>query len=467
MKQNIFIGGAWPYANGLLHVGHLAALLPGDVIARYYRKCGANVLYVSGTDSHGTPITTRARKENCKPIEIVEHYHTDFCYCFNKLQFSYDNYTLTCNPYHKNFVQDCIKTIYNNGYIYEKDGHLCWKLSSFQKEIEAFVSSHKNTWRFNAINESHKYLQAGLRDRDITRQLDWGIDIPIEGYTDKKVYVWIEAVLGYISAGKNYCEQHGLDWNEFYKGTNVKSYFVHGKDNIPFHTIIYPALLLSLNDGYHLPDYMISSEYLNVNDKKISKSQANGVTARELIDKYSSDTIRYCMIAQAPEQKDSNFNYELVTQLHNKKLVGEYGNFVNRNLAFLTKKFNGVIPNGTVDEHVKTCIMKTYNAVGTLITNGELKTAMTRIQDLVQFANKYYDDNKPWISVKNDIASFNNITLTCLELIVNIANLYEPFIPESSKKVFSFFDKTNCNWEYISVQPLTVLQNVSVLFNRV
>ena len=133
MKQNIFIGGAWPYANGLLHVGHLAALLPGDVIARYYRKCGANVLYVSGTDSHGTPITTRARKENCKPIEIVEHYHTDFCYCFNKLQFSYDNYTLTCNPYHKNFVQDCIKTIYNNGYIYEKDGHLCWKLSFFQK----------------------------------------------------------------------------------------------------------------------------------------------------------------------------------------------------------------------------------------------------------------------------------------------------------------------------------------------
>ena len=292
MKQNIFIGGAWPYANGELHVGHIASLLPGDVIARYYRKTGANVLYVSGTDSHGSPITNRAHQEHCNPLSIVDHYHKNFCYCFDKLQFSYDNYTLTHTNEHQNFVQACVKQIYDNGYIYEKDGHLYWKLSSFQNDIEKFIILHEDVWRFNAINESQKYLHEGLHDRAITRNLDWGINVPIEGFDDKKIYVWIEAVLGYISAGKVYCEQHNLDWNKFYKGNNVTSYFIHGKDNIPFHTIIYPALLLSLNEGYHLPDFMISSEYLNVNDEKISKSEGNGVTAKELIEKYSSDTIR-------------------------------------------------------------------------------------------------------------------------------------------------------------------------------
>ena len=467
MKQNIFIGGAWPYANGELHVGHLASLLPGDVIARYYRKTGSNVLYVSGTDSHGTPITIRSHEEHCKPTDIVNHYHKNFCYCFDKLHFSYDNYTLTCNTYHKNFVQACIKKIYDNGYIYEKCGHLYWKLSLFQNDIEKFLILHENVWRFNAINESQKYLQEGLRDRAITRQLDWGIDVPIEGFDDKKIYVWIEAVLGYISAGKYYCEQHGLDWNKFYKGTKVKSYFVHGKDNIPFHTIIYPALLLSLNEDYHLPDYMISSEYLNVNDEKISKSEGNGVTAKELIDKYSSDTIRYYMISQAPEQRDTNFSYDLLIQLHNKKLVGEYSNFVNRNLAFLVKKFAGIIPDGFVDKNVKNRIERTYNLVGSLIETGNLKSAISKIQDLVQFANKYYDDNKPWISVKENIYDFYIVTFTCLELIINIANLYEPFIPESSQKVFNFFGKLSCNWEYISIEPLTHLSDVYILFDRI
>lgn len=467
MKQNIFIGGAWPYANGNLHVGHIAALLPGDVIARYYRKTGSNVLYVSGTDSHGTPITLRARKEHCNPIEIVNRYHKEFCYCFDKLQFSYDNYTLTHNQYHKKFVMSCIQKLYDNGYIYEKCGHLYFKLSAFQKEIENFINLHEKVWRFNAINESKKYLHSGLQDRAITRELEWGIDVPFKGFNDKKIYVWIDAVLGYISAGQFYCKHHNLNWEEFYKGSNVKSYFIHGKDNIPFHTIIYPALLLSLNEKYQLPNYMISSEYLNVNDEKISKSEGNGVTAKELIEKYSSDTIRYYMISQATEQKDSNFSYDMLIQLHNKKLVGEYGNFVNRNLAFLVKKFDGIIPNGFVDETVKNLILKTYDVVGTLIEKGKLKSAISTVQDLVQFANKYYDDNKPWISVKENIENFNNVTFTCLELIINIANLYEPFIPESSQKIFNFFKKHNCDWNYISIEPLTILNNVTILFDRI
>lgn len=234
---------------------------------------------MSGSDSHGTPITLRSRDEQCKPIDIVNRYHKEFCDCFEKLQFTYDNYTLTCTPYHKDFVK-----------------------------------------------------MYGLKQY-------WDTFLP-ESFIVNKV-----------------------DWNAFYKDSSTKSYYIHGKDNIPFHTIIYPALLSSLNEGYQLPNYIVSSEYLNVNDEKMSKSKGNGVTARELIEEYESDTIRYYMISQAPERKDSNFTYELLTQLHNKKLVGEYGNFVNRNLAFLVKKFNGVTPSGNVDKEVKNKIVESYNVV--------------------------------------------------------------------------------------------------------
>ena len=173
------------------------------------------------------------------------------------------------------------------------------------------------------------------------------------------------------------------------------------------------------------------------------------------------------MISQAPEQKDSNFSYDTLIQLHNKKLVGEYGNFVNRNLAFLVKKFDGIIPDSTIDEKIKSRILETYDIVGSLIQEGKLKLAITKIQELVQFANKYYDDNKPWILVKENINNFYIVTFSCLELIINIANLYEPFIPESSRKVFSFFGKINYNWEYISIEPLTLLKDVSILFDRI
>lgn len=531
MNKNILIGGAWPYANNSLHIGHIAALLPGDVIARYHRKKGDKVLYISGTDCHGTPITLRARQEKCNPEDIARQYHAEFSDCFEKLQFTFDNYTLTCNEYHKKFVQECIKQIYDNGYIYEKEEkqdfckhcnqflsdreiegvcpicgghakgdqcddclstfdskdlkhktckycgnpvssksnkHLYWKLSEFQEEISEYVSSHEKFWRFNAINESRKYLCDGLRDRAITRQLEWGVDVPFKGFEDKKIYVWVDAVLGYISAGKFYCENHDIDWKQFYKeGNNVKSYFIHGKDNIPFHTIIYPALLLSLSDKYQLPKQIVSCEYLNVDDEKISKTKGNGITAKELIEEYNSDTIRYCIISQAPEYRDTNFSISLLTQLHNKKLVGEYGNFVNRNLAFLVKKFDGTIPKGTIDESVKTRILETYETVGELIEKAELKSAIQKIQELVQFANKYYDENKPWITVKEDIKAFSNTTVTCLSLILNIANLFEPFTPTSSEKVFSFFGAKENNWKYISVEPFTKLNNVSVLFERI
>lgn len=529
--KNIFIGGAWPYANNSLHLGHVAALLPGDIIARYFRKCGDHVLYVSGTDCHGTPITLRAKKEHINPKEIALKYHEEFKSCFERLGFSYDSYSLTCNEYHKNLVQDYIRFLYENHLVYEKtelqdycehchqylsdrevegtcpicgghakgdqcddclatfnaselknkvckncgtpvssrqNTHLYWKLSNFQNALSSYVGSHESSWRFNSVNESRKYLEAGLPDRAITRQLDWGIDVPISGFADKKIYVWIEAVLGYISTGKKYCQEHGLNWEDFYKESpNLETYYVHGKDNIPFHTIIYPALLLSLNEGFQLPKHIVSSEFLNIDDEKISKSKGNGIAVKDILEEYPSDTIRYCLTCQGPERKDSNFTFEILEQLHNKCLVGEYGNFVNRNLAFLVKKFNSVIPSGTVDPSVECVIKSTYEKVGSLIAQAEFRSAIQEIQQLVRFSNKYYDENQPWIKVKQNISEFNDITATCISLIANIANLYEPFIPNSSAKVFSFFGITNPGWEYISVKPETTLTDVSILFSRI
>ena len=531
MNKNIFIGGAWPYANNSLHLGHLAALLPGDVIARYYRKHGDNVLYVSGTDCHGTPITVRAQQEGVNPESIALGYHKEFSDCFSALGFTYNNYSFTHSDFHQKVVKDLIRILYENDLLYEstepqdycehcnrflsdrevegqcpicgghargdqcdtclsplnpselknktckicgtpvsskQNKHLYWKLSNFQNEISEYLKTHKEIWRFNAINETEKYLNNGLRDRAITRQLTWGVDVPINGFEDKKLYVWIEAVLGYISAGIQYCEENGLNWKSFYVDSdNLDTYYIHGKDNIPFHTIIFPALLLSLKNGFQLPNHIISSEFLNINDTKISKSLGNGITVKDLLKSYNADTIRYCLISQAPEKKDANFTIEVLEQFHNKCLAGEYGNFVNRNLAFLVKKFRGIIPEGIVDPDVRTKIEETYILVGDLIAKGELRSAIQEVQKLVHFSNKYYDEHQPWIQIKKDQKAFNNTTATCISLIANIANLYEPFIPFSSAKVFSFFGITNPSWNYVSVAPGTVLNSVSILFSKI
>ena len=186
-----------------------------------------------------------------------------------------------------------------------------------------------------------------------------------------------------------------------------------------------------------------------------------------MLNEYGSDTIRYCLISQAPEKKDANFAIEILEQLHNKCLASEYGNFVNRNFAFLVKKFNGVIPDGNVDSNVRTRIEEAYISVGALIEKGELRNALQEIQQLVRFSNKYYDEQQPWIQIKEDVNAFNNTTATCIGLIANIANLYEPFIPFSSAKVFSFLGITNNNWNYVSVAPETKLNNVSILFSKI
>ena len=316
-KRDIFIGGAWPYANYYLHVGHLAALLPGDILAKYFRGKGDNVIYVSGSDCHGTPITERAINENVSPNEIATHYHEEFVKTFNNLGFEYDEYSTTMSEHHQKYVAEQFKKMYENGYIFEKteeqdycekcdaflsdreltgtcphcggkstgdqcdvcgdsldssevldkhckkcgsktvmreNKHLYFKLPEFEKELQDLINKNKDKWRKNALGEAQKYIDMGLVNRAATRQLEWGVPVPVEGYEDKRIYVWIEAVLGYLSTGKLVAERNGINFDEFMSkdNPNLKSYYVHGKDNIPFHTTIYPAIISAIKNNYGL-----------------------------------------------------------------------------------------------------------------------------------------------------------------------------------------------------------------------
>jgi len=526
-KRNILIGGAWPYANSSLHLGHLAALISGDFLKRYHELLGDNVLYVSGTDCHGTPITERANREGVNPKDIAEKYHKEFTEIFSRMNFSYDLYTKTCEEYHKKHVEDMFLKMYQNGYIYEKKSmqpycnhcqkfeadreleltcpkcgmitkgdqcdcgyvpteedligatcrecrntttqkentHLYLALSKLQNQIEPYVEENKKNWRIASQNETEKYLKEGLKDRAVTRDLTWGVDIPIKGFENKKMYVWIDAVLGYVTATQKICEEKGLNWEDYWKkGNNIKMYMCHGKDNITFHTIILPGLLLAMNENYHLPDVMVATQYLNINSEKISKSKGNGITIEQMLETNNVDSIRYYMIAHGPENRDTDFTLENYVNTHNADLVNKFGNFVNRTL-----KFKGLthIPKGSLDEAIQTEISKKYETISEHIENLEFKKACSEIIDLIETGNKYYDEQKPWIQSKENQEAFANTLYTCATIIANLSNLLEPLMPETAGKLRTYLNLPAPTWTPITLQQETPLQNIDILFERI
>ncbi len=530
-KRDIFIGGAWPYANYYLHVGHLAALLPGDILAKYFRGKGDNVIYVSGSDCHGTPITERARKENVTPESIATFYHNEFKKTFERLGFEYDEYSTTMSENHKNYVMDQFKKILDNGYIYEKEElqdycenckiylsdreiegicphcggkstgdqceicgdsldssevldkhckicgsktimktnkHLYFKLPEFKQELQQLIETNKSTWRKNALGEAQKYIDMGLVDRAATRQLDWGVPVPVLGYEDKRVYVWIEAVLGYLSVGYDVATKRGIDFDQFMADTNpnLKTYYVHGKDNIPFHTTIYPALILALKNGYRLPDYIVSSAYVNLNQEKMSKSKGNLITANELLDMFDSDTLRFYFAFKGPETNDMNCSIEDIIQTHNKFLVGMLGNFVNRNLSFINKKFDGVISEAIIDENIQELTQKCFQLTGEYFEKGEIRNAVNQIIEYINCANKYYDGKQPWVQVKEDINEFNNTTYTCIYMIANIANMIAPILPNASLKIKNMLSLPKYKWEEEKISGDYKIKDLQIIYGR-
>lgn len=526
--MGIFIGGAWPYANGSLHVGHIASLLPGDIIARYYRQKGEDVLYVSGSDCNGTPISIRASQENKTTEEVASYYHQQFKDSFERLGFSYDWYTRTDREFHHKEVQKIFIELLNRGLLYEettkqaycevdqrflsdrfvegtcpvchKDArgdqcdycssmldpldlhnkkcklcgtspviketkHYYFPFDRFEEELKEIIEEAQLTgsWRDNAVLFSHRYLNEGLKKRAVTRDLPNGIDVPVKGYEGKKIYVWIEAVSGYLTASKEWSSHYQKSLSPWWENPN-KMYYVHGKDNIPFHTIIWPSILMGIGNKA-LPTNIVSNEYVTLEKKKLSTSKNWAVWIPDIIEKYDPDTIRYFLTINAPENRDADFSWSEFIYSHNSELLGAYGNFVNRTLKFVEKSFASKVPQGSINVEVRERTKKLYKQVGALIEKGSPKQALEQVFNFIRESNKYFDAQAPWIQIKENQLKATNTIATCMYIVINLSQLLYPFLPFSSKKVQQMTDVKNIKWQEITDLPIEI-KVVTPLFER-
>ncbi|MEK5032800.1 methionine--tRNA ligase [Paenibacillus sp. FSL R7-0302] len=534
---NIFIGGAWPYANGSLHLGRLASILPGDILARYHRAKGDAVLYVSGSDCHGTPVAVQAAQEGVTPGEFASRYHEEFADCFRALGFTYDLYTRTDQAHHSKTVQELFLKLLDHGYLYQKPGLQCYceldqrflpdryvhglcpvcgqqargdqcdycstildpvdllertcalcgstpvlrstqhyylSLSSFQQALTEYADSAQG-WRDNAVRLTRRYLQEGLQDRAATRDLDWGVDVPVDGFADKKIYVWIEAVSGYLSASKQWSAETGGRWEDFWcvpAGQDnhgqppITAYYVHGKDNIPFHSLIWPAILLGAEE-LHLPDRIFSSEYLTLEGQKFSTSRNWAVWVPDILSRYDPDSVRYFLTANGPEKRDADFSWREFIYSHNSELLGAFGNFVNRSLVFVNKFWSGRVPEGVLDEAWVSSLEQLYNETGRLTQAGHFKEALEFIFLHIRQANKYFDEQQPWLQIKHDPAAGANTLYTCVQIIANLSNLLNPFLPFSCEKIRGFLSIEQPVWHPVSVLAEQPILELELLFERI
>ena len=528
--KNILIGISWPFANGDLHIGHAASSLPGDVIARYHRLKGNNVILVSGSDCHGTPIDVKALQENKSAKEIVDLCHKNFTSDWKNLGVSFDLYNRTDDEYHKNFVKEQFKKYYEYGYLYEQQeeqlfcshcnlfladryivgvcpkcdsnikGDECEKcgslleikdvketkcaicgnktsiketknlyfsLSRFQDNIKDLVSKNKLTWRENAILFTERYIKEGIPDRCASRSLNWGIDIPIKDYEDKKIYGWFENVWGYVTASKKYCEEHNLNWEDYWKNDkDNKIYLVHAKDNIPFHTVIFPSLLLATKDNYRLPDKIVSDEYITIEGEKLSKSKGNYISVKDILERYPADAVRYYFLYNDPEKRDFNFTWNDFINSINGELLGKWGNFINRTLVFINKSFDGKLTNSKIDIYVEYKLKRLFETVGEDIDNGNVKDGLIKIFDFIGYANKYFDEKEPWKLAKENIEECNNVLSNCVNIILNVNTLLKPYLPFSCETVEGYLNEKVETWDYTQINSIEISKEIKPLYER-
>ena len=377
--MNIIVGNAWPYANGKLHLGRIAVLLPGDILARYHRMMGDNVLFISGSDAHGRPVTMKALEENKTPGEILEKYHKEFVECFNKLNFSFDLFTSTDTDYHKKEVMKFIKELYDKGYIYEgNDKELFFSLSKFENDVKK-IFIKQQSWRENAQNITKKYVDEGLRDRSVTKEIDWGVDVPLKGFEDKKIFVWIEALMGYITATSKCLENTNETVEDYWNDEESKVYLVHGKDNIPFHTTIFPGLLSAL--GFKNVNLsIISSEHLKLEGKDFSTNKNWAIWVDDICKRYYVDTIRYYLILNGPESKDTDFKWRNFINANNYDLVGELDALYRNTILNLKRE--------EIKKTDKDRLLNMYFELSDKIESGSFKEALKDIFKLIREENK-------------------------------------------------------------------------------
>jgi methionyl-tRNA synthetase len=536
MSERIFIGVAWPYANGSLHLGQIAgAYLPADIFARYHRTKGNEVLMVSGSDQHGTPITIKAEQEGKTPKEIAEFYYQEFCDSWERLGISFDLFTTTGTANHASVAQDIFRTLQKNGYIYRdtvsqpfcpqcqrflpdryiegtcpychdpgargdqcdecgkpmnpaelvnphcricgtdpvfKDSeHFFLKLSDFQDRLSEWVSMQGH-WRSNVYGLTQRYLKEGLRDRAITRDIEWGVPVPVDGFEDKRLYVWFEAVIGYLSASKEWAKGDEEKWRSFWGG-GAKGYYFIGKDNIPFHTLIWPAMLMgygNLNLPYDVP----ANEFLTIEGRKVSTSRNWAVWLPDYLSHYDPDPLRYLLSINMPETSDTDFSWREFVRRNNDELVATYGNLVNRVLTFVYRNFGGCVPeHGDLDDSSRDLFLATeeaFRATDEYLANCYFKEAIKVAMSVAHQANRYLDEKSPWKVIKDDKQAAADSLYVALSVISQLKTMLYPFLPFSSQKVHEYLGfegkVEDYGWKWQDLPPGQKLLEPRPLFTK-
>ncbi|MEW6230709.1 MAG: methionine--tRNA ligase [Chloroflexota bacterium] len=538
MPEHILVCVAWPYAAGYLHAGGIAgAYLPADVFGRYHRAKGNLVLMVSGSDQHGTPITVTAEQEGRSPKEVAEFYHESFLESWQKLGISYDLFTKTETENHKQVAHDIFLTLLNKGYIHKEvmqslycerchrylpdryvEGkcpycgapgargdqcdvcgkplnsidllephcrfcghtpeirdteHFFLDLGAFEARLRAWVDRQAH-WRPNVRAFTLNILNSGLRSRPITRDIDWGISVPLPGFESKRIYVWFEAVIGYLSASIEWAQRQGQPekWREWWQ-QEAKTYYFIGKDNIFFHTVIWPAMLMGHGD-YNLPYDVPANEFLNLEGQKISKSRHWGVWIPDYLSRYEPDPLRYYLAANAPETSDSDFTWREFVRRNNDELVATYGNLVHRVLTFTYRNFDRQVPKpANLEEADKAMLDRaraTLTVVDGLLAGCQFKAALREIMGLAQEANRYLDARAPWKQIKADRPAAATSLFVALQVINALKLLFYPFLPFSSQRLQGYLGYNEPigpgDWRWSELPAGQVLRDPTPLFKK-
>ena len=532
---------ALPYANGPVHIGHLAGVyIPADTYVRYLRMKGEEVLFVGGSDEHGVPITIKAEKEGCTPQDIVDRYHNIIKDSFEKLGISYDIYSRTSSKTHHETAAAFFKKLYEEGKFIEREseqffdpernkflsdryiigtcpkcgndhayGDQCEKcgssmspdelinphsalsgaelvkkatkhwylpLDQYEQWLREWIIEGHKEWKPNVYGQVKSWLDNGLQPRAVTRDLDWGVPVPVEEADGKVLYVWFDAPIGYISNTIEVCKERGTDWEKWWKDEETKLVHFIGKDNIVFHCIIFPCMLKAYGD-YIVPENVPANEFLNLENDKISTSRNWAVWLHEYLEEFpgKQDVLRYVLTANAPETKDNNFTWKDYQDRNNNELLAIFGNFVNRTLVLTHKYFEGKVPAMiNLNEKDEAAIeeMNQYpDKIANLLDNYKFREGLSELMNLARLGNRYLTENEPWKQFKTDPERVKTVLALSMQIVAKLAILSEPFLPFSAKKLQSMIGLEVSGWnqakETVLLNENATIGEVELLFTKV
>ena len=542
MSKRKMITAALPYANGPVHIGHLAGVyIPADVYARFQRMAGQEVAFICGSDEHGIPITIRAKKEGITPQDVVDKYHEIIKKSFADLGISFDEYSRTTSKKHYEVSQEFFLNLYNKGKFEEEIseqffdeqagefladryivgtcpkcsnenayGDQCEKCGSTLSptelinpksmlsgntpvlketknwylplnEYENFlnewiIKGHQDDWKPNVYGQVKSWLNDGLKPRAMTRDLNWGVPVPLPNAEGKVLYVWFDAPIGYISFTQEWAEKNGKNWKDFWQNEETDLIHFIGKDNIVFHCIIFPSMMKAHGD-YIMPKNVPAFEFLNLENDKISTSRNWAVWAHEYVEDFpdQQDALRYALLSSAPETKDNNFTWKDFQTKNNSELVGIFGNFINRVTVLTQKYYNGIVPQPNefeqVDKDLYHEMQQIPEKIGKNLDEFRFRDALTEMMNLARLGNKYLADEEPWKVIKDNPERVKTQMFCALQVAGALAYLCEPFLPFTSQKMKSGLNLGNKNWyEVLNTPPIPTghqINEMPLLFSKI